>query len=183
MDSLEGKFLLASQKLLDQNFVKTVVLMVQHNNQGALGVVVNRPTSKNVQELWREVGDSPCESTRPVHLGGPVSGPIMSVHTSAKLAEIEIIPGVFFAAKKQHLDELVLQRDRPFKIFVGHAGWGPGQLEGELEAGAWHILPATAEYVFYEDENLWEQASRQIGRSVLESMLDIKEVPEDPSLN
>jgi len=183
MKSLEAHLLVASPQLLDPNFVKTVVLLIQHTDQGALGVVINRPTSKTVEELWKEVGDAPCDSRQPVHLGGPVSGPLMAVHTDHSLAEVEILPGVFFAARKENLDQLVLQDGQASKVFIGHAGWGPGQLENEIEVGGWLITPATAEYIFYDGDDLWEEVLEQIGSSTLSSMLDIKHVPEDPSMN
>ncbi len=183
MELHEGQLLVASSRLLDNNFVKTVILMVQHSDQGALGLVVNRPTSKTVEELWREVSDSPCQSRHPTYLGGPVSGPLMAVHTSRKFAEIEILPGVFFTAKKENLDQLVLQKKHPFKIFAGHAGWGPGQLEHEIEEGAWIVAPASAEFVFFDGTDLWEEVTKQRDRSMLESVLKIKNIPEDPSVN
>ena len=99
MDSLEGHFLLASENLLDPNFARAVVLMIQHNDQGALGVILNRPTSKTVRELWQDVGQSPCQSQQPVCLGGPVSGPLMAVHPLAELAEVENPRGALFPRK------------------------------------------------------------------------------------
>ena len=183
MDSLEGHFLFSSPHLLDANFVRTVVLLIEHNEQGALGVVLNRPTSKTVKELWKEVGQSPCRNESPVYLGGPVAGPLMALHTAGSLAEIEVVPGVFFAAKKKNLDALVLEENEKVRVFVGHAGWGPGQLESELEAGAWLPMPASGEYVFYEGADLWDQGSKKLRRSSLVDVLKIKHVPEDPSLN
>ena len=182
MESLEGQLLLASPQLLDPNFVRTVVLLVEHNDMGALGLVINRPTGKTVQELWKQVGESPCESQQPVHLGGPVQGPLMAIHTADGLAEMEIAEGVFFAAKKQNLDELV-RRDVPFKLFVGHSGWGPGQLEGEIEQGAWRAIPAKLEDVFDAADDLWQRLMQRAVAGVLPEMLGIKHVPIDPSLN
>jgi putative transcriptional regulator len=183
MESLEGQLLVASPQLADPNFARTLVLLIQHNQEGALGVVVNRPLSKTIQELWREVGSAPCHSRQPVYVGGPVPGPLMSLHTRPKLAEAEPAPGVFFAAKKQHLDELVLTEEPAYKVFVGHAGWGAGQLESELHQGAWRTLPAVAEYVFSTDDMLWETVFRQLGHSLLKSMLNMKELPPDPTVN
>jgi putative transcriptional regulator len=183
MNSYEGHLLVASPHLLDPNFVKTVVLLVQHSDQGALGVVINRPISKTVKELWSEVGDAPCESGQPVFLGGPVPGPLMAIHADASLAELEILPGLFFAAKKAHLDRLVGRGDQPFRIFVGHAGWGPGQLEHELQEGAWLTTPATADCVFRDPEDLWAEVSKHVGESLLQTMLKIKHLPPDPSMN
>lgn len=183
MGSLAGHLLVAAPQLSDPNFVRTVVFLIQHTAEGALGLVLNRPTSKTVQELWKEIGDAPCHSRRPVHLGGPVSGPLMAIHRNPELGELEVLPGVFFAAKKVNLDRLVAQQEHVFKLFVGHAGWGPGQLDGELEVGAWFTQEATAEHVFYEGDDLWEQVLHHIRRATLRSVLNLKNIPDDPSLN
>ena len=183
MESLEGQLLVASPQLADPNFARALVLLIEHNQEGAFGVVVNRPLTKTIQELWREVGSAPCHSRQPVYVGGPVPGPLLSLHTRPALAEMEPAPGVFFAAKKPHLDELVLSEEPAYKVFVGHAGWGAGQLENELHQGAWRTLPATAEYVFSTDELLWETIFRQLGQSILKSMLKMKELPPDATVN
>lgn len=157
MKSLAAHFLVSSPQLVDPNFLHTVVLLIQHTDEGALGVVLNRPTSKTVEELWKEVGKSPCLVEGPVHLGGPVPGPIMSVHANQFFAELEILPGVFFAAKKDNLDELVMQQDDPMRIFLGHAGWGPGQLAGELRRRSWDVVPADLFTLFRTDPQwMWE---------------------------
>jgi putative transcriptional regulator len=183
MESLQGHLLLASPHLQDPNFVRTVVLLIQHNDDGALGVVINRPTSKTVRELWQQVGEDACESSQPVYLGGPVSGPLMALHTRDALAELEIVPGLFFAARKQNLDQLVQEDEQSYKLFIGHAGWGPGQLEGEIEEGAWRSVPASPQDVFDEADDLWTRLSRRAEGALLPEMLHIKHIPPDPSLN
>ncbi len=183
MTSLTGRLLVASPHLADPNFVRTVALMVQHGEQGALGLVLNRPIEKTVQDLWREVGGGPCRCHDSVFFGGPVPGPLMAVHCNPALAELEIMPGLFFAAAKQNLDALVADGGSPFKIFVGHSGWGPGQLDGELAEGAWLTTTAAAEFVFGGEENLWQSASKKIGRQWLEESLHIRDFPDDPSVN
>ncbi len=175
--------MVASQNLLDPNFVKTVVLLVQHTDEGALGLVVNRPIGKTVQDLWREVGGGPCNNNQPVYLGGPVPGPLMAVHCEQSLAEIEIIPSLFFSASKENLDALVMKSDPALKIFIGHSGWGPDQLDQELEQGAWLTTPTTVDLAFYESSELWVTVSRFIGRSMMQSMLNLKEIPDDPTVN
>ena len=183
MEFLEGQLLVASPQLADPNFARALVLLIEHNAEGALGMVLNRPLAKTIQELWREVGSAPCHSRQPVYLGGPVPGPLMALHTEPKLAETEPAPGVFFAAKKQHLDALVLSEEPAYKVFLQHAGWGAGQLESELGQGAWRTTPATAEYVFSTDEMLWETVFRQLGQTLLKSMLHVKDLPPDPTVN
>lgn len=181
--SLRGHFLVASPHLLDPNFARTVVLLIQHNADGALGVVLNRSIEKTVRELWEEVHEGHCENQQFLNLGGPVSGPLMALHTDAELGEIEILPGLFFSAEKGHLEELVDKRGLRLKLFIGHSGWGGGQLENELSQGAWLTVPASLEDVFHDEHELWRLVSRRIGHELFVSVLKIKHVPDDPSLN
>ena len=98
-------------------------------------------------------------------------------------AELEIFPGIYFSAAKPNLDVLVAQTNQPYKIFIGNSGWGAGQLENEIEEGAWLSLAGTTEFLFHESADIWHIVSRQIGRSMLETMLNIKETPDDPRMN
>lgn len=183
MDSLQGQLLIASSQLRDANFVRTVILLIQADQKGAWGVVVNRPTGKTIQELWEEMGETSHDNPLPVHLGGPVPGPVVALHGEESLSELEIVPGVHFSAGKESLRRLVNHPPDPFKLFVGNAGWGPGQLEGELKQGAWLTAPASADAVFYDGDDFWGRATRSVGESVLRSALKLKDMPEDPSMN
>jgi putative transcriptional regulator len=183
MDSLQGHLLIASPRLFDPNFVRSLVLLIEHNDDGAFGVVVNHPVDKTIQELWREVGSAPCHSRQPIYLGGPVPGPLLALHNRPALSEMESAPGVFLAAQKQHLDQLVLDDKPSYKILLGHAGWGAGQLETEIQQGAWHSMPATAEMVFSTAGDLWQTVYDEIGRSMLQSVLGATNLPPDPSVN
>lgn len=183
MRSLKGHLLVASRHLKDPNFVRTVVLMIHHSEEGAFGVVLNRPAENTIEELWREVGGSPCQVKGQINVGGPVSGPLIAIHTDQSLSELEVLPGVYFAAQREHLEKLLVQDKYLFRLFVGHSGWGGGQLESELEEGAWLTTEATLDYVFYEDGDLWSEVTQQIGRAMMTSALKIKRVPPDPSVN
>ena len=182
MESLEGQLLLASPQLVDPNFVRSVLFLVKHDESGAWGLVLNRPTGVTVSELWKQVGEAPCNSANPVHLGGPVPGPVMAIHAAGGLAEAELIDGVYLTAKKQKLDALVRQ-DGFFKIFTGNAGWGQGQLESEIEQGAWKTVPARAEDIFDVSDDLWQRLMLRATTGILPAMLGLKHVPPDPSLN
>jgi putative transcriptional regulator len=181
--SLQGHFLVASPHLMDPNFARTVVLLIQHDRDGAMGVVLNRPIEKTIQQLWKEVHEGPCDNLRHLNLGGPVSGPLLALHTDSALGELEVIPGVFFSADKEHLERLVEQDVPQMKMFIGHSGWGGGQLENELKQGAWLTVPANLDEVFQDDQELWRCVTQKIGKEMLVGMLHIKNVPDDPSLN
>ncbi len=120
MDSLTGHLLVASPYLVDPNFVQTVVLLIHHSDEGAFGVVLNRPSEKTIQELWEEVNEGTCDNRQCLHLGGPVSGPLIAVHTDGSLAEMEIVPGLYFSAHRDHIAQLISQPNERFRLFVGH---------------------------------------------------------------
>ena len=182
--SLQGHLLIASPHLGDSNFNRTVVLMVQHTGDGALGLVLNRPSNKRICDIWESLTGRTSDSDAPIYIGGPLEGPLMAVHTSRKLAENEIVPGLWFATHKEHLHTLVEQSKQPFRLFSGYSGWGSGQLEGEMRAGGWLKLPATAELVFADDDaEVWQLATRAVGHDILKADRAIKELPDDPSLN
>jgi len=183
MESLAGHLLIASPQLEDPNFARAVVLLIHHNREGAFGVVLNRPSDSTIKELWKEVAQTPCENLRHVHLGGPVSGPLIALHTDRELAEMEILPGLFFAAQRENLQRLIALPEAVFRLFIGHSGWGERQLERELEAGSWLTTPATVELVFYNEGDLWKRTAQQVGEALLLETLKLKEIPPDASLN
>lgn len=183
MESLKGHLLVASPHLEDPNFNQSVVLLVYHSQEGAVGLVLNRPADNTVKDLWEQVGETPCEIERPVNVGGPVAGPLMAVHTDRRLADMEIMPGLYLAQQRENLEQLLRQEDRQFRVFIGHSGWAGGQLEHELKEGAWLTAPATIENVFADYTELWKRVAQQIGESMLTSMLKIRQVPEDPTVN
>lgn len=79
-NSLEGHLLVASAELRDPNFFQAVVLLIRHSEEGALGLILNRRTTATIRQVWEQVSDIACTSTQPLHLGGPVQGPLMALH-------------------------------------------------------------------------------------------------------
>lgn len=183
MASTQGQLLIATPQLADPNFYRTVVLMIQHSSQGAFGVVLNRRSSKTIREIWDQIGETCCATDQTLDLGGPVTGPLLALHTVEEDAEMEVIDGLFVASSKDKLLRIVAQHERPFRIFSGYAGWGEGQLERELEAGAWLRLPANHEHIFGSDEDLWRKVGKDIAGSVLKAALGNRQPPPDPSYN
>src|SRR3982751_5237695 len=103
MKSLKGHLLISSPRLMDPNFVRTVVLMVQHGEEGALGLILNRPLQATVRDVCEKVLETPCEIEAPLHQGGPCEGPLMVLHTDADGGiggEVEVMPGVHFTAER-----------------------------------------------------------------------------------
>lgn len=182
MESLEGQLLIAIPDLGDPNFSKTVVMVLQHNNEGASGVILNRPSEVTVSKVWNEVAEADCDCQELVNIGGPVQGPLIALHGSLALAETPVTSGVFVSLSREHLNSLVNQTEQPFKIFSGYSGWGPGQLESEIEIGGWLTLAAEASHVFDTPDGLWRQVCDKVGNDILMPHLG-KHMPSDPSLN
>ena len=185
METLQGQFLVASTKLADPNFFRTVVLIVRHNDEGAMGMVVNRPATLTVREVWEKVTGSGCETTEHLHVGGPCPGPLMALHERIDLADLEVTSGMYFTADPENIAQLIGQQHLSVRYFAGYAGWGPGQLEAEIGSGAWHIEPAAAEQLFADDgvlgNSLWPGARRR--RGWLLDAVGIRHVPPEPSMN
>jgi putative transcriptional regulator len=185
MDSLQGRLLIASPKLADPNFFRTVVLLVRHNDEGAMGVVLNRPADLTVEEVWAKVSETDCNSTEHIRFGGPCPGPLIALHARPHFADFEVMPGLFFTATPESLQELVGDGDVDVRFFAGYAGWGPGQLENEINAGAWAIAATSHKQVFDADDKLWESlvvaARRKSGW--LADALKIKHVPPEVWMN
>jgi putative transcriptional regulator len=152
MPSLQGHLLIASPNEADPDFVKTVILLVQHSGEQAVGLVLNRPSVTTVKEVFNRA----YHGNRFVYSGGPVPGPLMAVHICEPYGEIEVIAGIYYSVKKKNLEKIVRESSPTQRIFDGHAGWGPGQLEEQIERGGWRVMPATIEYVFYDEQDLWE---------------------------
>jgi putative transcriptional regulator len=181
--SLEGQFLVASRELLDPNFARAVVLLVQHSEEGAMGLVVNRPTKTTLDEAWKQVSEAPCPMSGLIYLGGPCRGPLMALHADAEQSEIEVVAGLHFSADPDKIEALIEQAEDQSRFFIGFAGWGPGQLEAEMSQDSWHTVPATPEQLFDAPHDLWLKIMRQISNSQMIEVLNIKHVPADPSLN
>lgn len=182
MDNLAGHLLVAIPELQDANFFRSVVILFQHTEEGASGVILNRSSDVTVAKVWDEVAKEPSDCQQYVNIGGPVAGPLIALHSSLALAETPVLPGVFISMGRENLNELVNQHEQQFKIYSGYSGWGPGQLESEIERGGWLTIQATASHVFDSPEGLWRQVCSQVGHDVLKPHIG-KHLPADPSLN
>jgi putative transcriptional regulator len=180
VQSLKGQLLIAGPSLIDPNFRRTVVLVGEHSEEGALGLVLNRATEATVDEAVPEL-TAVVDSLSLVHAGGPVQPSaivVLAEFVEPEQAGALVLDAVGFLPAETDPDELgELLRAR---VFAGYAGWGPGQLDDELEEGSWIVEPALPEDVFTDEPGeLWGEVLRRKGGAygVLALM------PYDPSLN
>ena len=168
--SVQGHFLVASNHLRDPNFYRSVILMLEHNDQTAMGLVINRPSSIAVDAAITELGKQPI-GTDPIFAGGPVeTSALFILHGCSDLAgnDEEVVPGIYVTGSNDSFDALVTdgvtcQNSCKFRIYCGYAGWGPGQLEAEIGRGDWRSLPGESRIVFDEDPyTVWEICTQQL---------------------
>ena len=179
---LRGQFLLDSGDLAGSCFARTVVLVCQHDAEGAFGLVLNHAAPQKFGDVISE--DMPAAlKEQPLYVGGPVQPAAMSyLHSDAFLPDANVIAGLSIGHSLEELLEIGgdFSTTRKLKTFAGYTGWGPGQLESEMKRKAWITHPATLDMVFDpEPEKLWQKIMRTKGwknRLLAES-------PEDPSLN
>lgn len=181
MDSLQGQLLIASPTMSDPNFARTVVAIANHDADGALGIVLNRPSDTEVAEAVPEL-EGVVGTDEVVFVGGPVQPASIVV-----LAEFEdpgeaaflVVEGIGLVSDRTGLDRLDTATARR-RIYAGYTGWGPGQLESELEREDWIVEPALPEDVFDDDPlELWTRVlERKGGQFRL-----IARMPIDPTVN
>jgi putative transcriptional regulator len=187
MHSLAGQFLLASRRLNDPNFQQTIILIVQHGKDGALGLVLNRPMEVSIREACEEGLEIHCEAEGVLHQGGPCEGPLMTLHSHVEAMHFgaddrcNVLDGLYFSTRQDEL-EWLLRLEHPKAIFfLGYSGWGPGQLEGELANGAWVVAPATVQNVFNAVKS--GQWLKLLTQASLRGRVKPELIPDDPSVN
>ena len=179
---LKGQLLLDGGQLRGSFFQRTVVLICQHDAEGAFGLVLNRATGSNVGDMI--VADLPEQlKGSPLYLGGPVQPSALSfLHTDAFLPDANVLPNLNLGHSLDSLLEVgeSYSPTRKIRLFAGYAGWIPGQLEEEMKRKAWLTHPASLELVFDSDpEKLWQSIlSRKGWKYKL-----LSQMPEDLSLN
>lgn len=176
---LEGALLIAHPSMLDPNFRRTVLYMISHSAEdGALGVVLNRPMDKTVGELLT-LPDLGALAAMPVFAGGPVSRDRMTFAVFTWEPETQSV-GCRLNVDLEEAKELAAEGDAAVRAFVGYAGWSGGQLESELEQKAWVVQKADSEVLDPEAcKELWSATMRTYGPW----FRLLAEAPDDPTLN
>jgi putative transcriptional regulator len=166
-DLAVGKLLVASRDLGDPNFAKTVILLVRYNeDKGAVGLVINKRTDVAIREVFHDLKEASGRSD-PVYIGGPVElNTVMALLKSASKPDgaVHVFGDVYLISDKDLLTQTLASKAEAaiFHTYVGYAGWGPGQLEHEVELGAWHIMPSDAATVFHADpDSVWPRLIRR----------------------
>ena len=179
MSSLQGKLLVSSPSLLDPNFRKTVVLIAHHDEEGALGLVLSRPSDVAAVEAV-PVLDGFLGADDPVFVGGPVQPDafmVLAEFDDVRQAAAPIMGEVGFMPADAEPGELAIKR---LRLFAGYSGWGSGQLEDEVAEDSWIVVEAATDDAFANDpDELWRTVLQRKGGafSLMENM------PYDPGLN
>jgi putative transcriptional regulator len=179
--NLTGYLLVAAPQWHDPLFQQSVCLVVQHSEQGAIGVLLNKLMSIDARSFWQLMG-APVESSdrSPLYLGGPQSGPVVAMHQRQDLAEYVSAEGVYFAAQLDSFKQLIGDHSCQCRFFVGQATWKPGQLESQFAAGYWFPQAVRSRVVFEAAELMWSVALREAGNQIVHGMVGNAVIP--PSL-
>lgn len=162
----KGKFLVASRDLNDPNFSESVILLLDYNQQGALGVIINRPTEVPLIKLLPKV-KSLQKRKDVAYVGGPVARHMLMMLTrSAKPPQDaqNVFSDIFLVSQQAGLEHLLRSGGTQAKLraYVGYAGWASGQLEMEVSRGGWHIVPADADLIFDKAAmDIWPELIRR----------------------
>lgn len=179
---MSGKVLLAEPFMLDPNFKRTAVILCEHNEDGSIGFIMNRPTNMRIDTLIEDFPECDAE----VYFGGPVqTDTIHYLHGVGDLLEdsVKITDGVYWGGNFEKLKFLInakLISPPQIRFFIGYSGWEEGQLRNEMEYGSWVVAELDANYVFKSDpDRLWQQVMHNKGNT----FSVIAEMPEKVSWN
>ncbi len=147
------------------------------------GPPASLPVAGNKHVVAAEAAAEASKSLGTIHFGGPLSGPVVAVHSSSEHAEAQAGKGIYVAAQRDMLETLVRQKPGPFRLIVGHLGWTNDQLRAERDAGFWHMIDATDEDVFAGDHELWPTVIRRATTRSLTNWLGIPDTPYAAEVN
>ena len=157
-----GKFLIAGPEMRDPNFSETVVLLLEYDETGALGLIINWPTELPADHVLPEI-EGLAESQHQVFIGGPVQRGQITLLVQADESPGDarhVFADIYFSGSGELLRQLAAERDsgKQFRLYLGFAGWSAGQLDAELARGGWRILPGEAPIVFDPSpETVWSE--------------------------
>ena len=181
----KGKFLVASRQLLDPNFKETVVLLVDYGLDGAMGLVINRPSTVKLATVFPDIKELKQRKDT-IYVGGPVDvNKMLLLVRSPKMPEgaTTVTPGVYISSSWKVLENLMKKKenqDEHFRLFAGYAGWAPSQLDFERTRGDWYVLKADAETVFSENPSeVWPELIRRV--SVKWVFTEMIQLPRKPN--
>ena len=166
MDDLAPGLLIAVPQMEDPNFTRSVVLLVEHSEDGAMGIVFNRPSEVALSEIAREQGFPVHPEAGLAFIGGPVSPERgFLLHRRSDVPDsIQLQDGLFLSVSTDSLKPLLEGDPCAYRLCLGYAGWGPGQLEREVIVGGWLTGKASAERIFdTPSEKVWDAAIRDLG--------------------
>ena len=161
-----GKLLVATRQLEGPIFQKTVILLISYDKDGALGLILNRPSEMPLLSFFPDSKELKKRSDK-VFFGGPVGMDRLFLLVAADkqpLNSTKVLDGVYASSSSETLKSIAGQTDAVFRAYLGYAGWGPGQLESELERNSWYIHPADSETVFSKTPKaLWPALIKKSG--------------------
>jgi putative transcriptional regulator len=166
---LKGQFLVAMPQLADPNFTGAVVLMCEHESSGAMGLVVNRPTPFPLGQIYSGQGiEGTGGADAPIHYGGPVQPEMGFVLFEGGLpyeGSMDVLDALRLGTSLEILRDIAADRGpAQFLFFLGYAGWGSGQLEGEIARNDWLVVPGASDLLFGTPaEERREKAIRSLG--------------------
>lgn len=202
--NLSGRMLIASPYLTDGNFMRSVVFMIRHDDEGAFGLAVNRPTSTRLRDVIGSTGlKGEQREDDAIFRGGPVEGPLLALHDLAGVGEpcgrcqgaggaimeaqctvhehpdepwgsmsIDLgNPPAWITGDDDHLRILLHRPDARVRYVAHYSGWGPGQLDSELQAGGWLVGDPDPEVLFGDYNNSWDIAVRRCGHEILRGVI------------
>lgn len=162
---------------------RTVLLVLQHSDEGTYGVILNRPAKPEMREIWKKITGDPAIAQPRLALGGTKGGPVIALHHSEFHSEFNVEGNLHLSRSADNLKHLARERNQLFKIFLGIVEWKPGELEEQIEFGRWYVTESDNRDILGDVELLWEESICECGDQLWRELLGRSSLEFNGELN
>lgn len=168
------KTIVATPKIRDPYFHKSIILMIKENKDSYIGLLLNKSMEEKVKEIWDEINpDAKIYKNNNLRNGGPVYGAISVLHKIKKYSEDEIFSGTYLSIHPENIEKIIQNKSKPYEMYVGCCTWYPNQLMAEIITGSWWSTEPDDIMIFGDNYDYWKLKKEEFNKEFLKK-LDIK---------
>lgn len=168
------KALIATPKIKDLFFFKSIILLTQMNKNSIYGLILNNVMDERVTDIWEVVNpEAKIHKNNKLRIGGPLYGAVCVIHKIKKYSEQELFPKTFLSIKPSNIEKILSSKTKPYEMYVGYCSWTPSQLAKEIMEGNWWESEVSDDMIFGDNFNYWD-TNKQYQNKLLLEKLEIK---------
>lgn len=171
MIDLKIKALLATPKIKDPFFFKSIVLMTGYESEFFHGLILNNRMNEKVTDIWEEIDPNiKLKNNNNLRNGGPLYGAIAVLHKIKKYAEEEILPKIFISTNIKNIEKIIQNKTKPYEMYLGYCAWSKDQLDREIRLGSWWVTSPDESMIFGDNYDYWKIKKEEQNKIFLDKL-------------